>query len=348
MSQDTESATGIVSALKQNLTTPSGIAAAVLLLGLFTLPYLPNAGQFQVFLTAQILAFAIAAIAYNVLLGYTGLLSFGHAAFFGGSAYTIGLVVRYTSINEIFILIPIGILAATILATVIGYVSVRHTEVYYALLMLALGFLLYVIVLQLYNYTGGTDGVAISTPTVAGVDFLSTWGYVGYLSGVLYYIILAAFVISAVLLWVFMHSPFGLTLRTIRDSPERARAIGIPVLRYRWYATIVSGVFTGVGGAMYAFLNGHVTPDTVLHWSRSGELAFMTVLGGTGSFFGPVVGAGAFILIRSQAQQFTEYWHFVMGLVLFLIIVFEPKGISGIFNRLRRAAVSKWNDRGDS
>jgi branched-chain amino acid transport system permease protein len=348
MSQDIQTTAGVASTLKDSLTSVSGIALAILFVGAFALPYLPGTGQFQVFLTAQILSFAIAAIAYNVLLGYTGLLSFGHAAFFGGSAYSIGLVMRYTSINEAFILIPIGIATAAILAAIIGYVSVRHTEVYYALLMLALGFLLYILMLKLYTYTGGTDGVRVSAPTVGGIDFVEAWGYAGFLSGVIYYIVLISFVVSAVLLWVFMNSPFGLTLRTIRDSPERARAIGIPVHRYRWYATIVSGVFTGVGGVMYAFLNGHVTPDTVLHWSRSGELAFMTVLGGTGSFFGPVVGAGAFIILRSQAQQITEYWHFGMGLVLFLVIVFEPEGISGMVKTLRSRVVSRWNERGEN
>ena len=333
MSQDTD--TKMSSVVREGLVTPAGLAAALLVVLGLLLPYLPMAGQFEVFLMAQILAFAIAAVAYNVLLGYTGLLSFGHAAFFGGSAYAIGLVMRYTEIGEMFVLLPIGIVAAGVIAAVIGYISVRHTEVYYALLMLALSFLLYILMVKLYTYTGGTDGVPVTSPTVGGVDYVTVWGYAGYLQGILYYIIFGSFLISIGLLWVFMHSPFGLTLKTIRDSPDRARAIGIPVVRYRWYATIVSGVFTGVGGAMYAFLNGHVTPDTVLHWSRSGELAFMTVLGGVGSFFGPIAGAGAFILIRSEAQQITGYWHFVMGLVLFLIIVFEPQGVAGIVKRAR-------------
>lgn len=333
MSQDTD--TKMTSVVREGLVTPAGLAAALLVVLGLLLPYIPVFGQFEVFLTAQILAFAIAAVAYNVLLGYTGLLSFGHAAFFGGSAYAIGLVMRYTEIGEMFVLLPIGIVAAGVIAAVIGYISVRHTEVYYALLMLALSFLLYILTVKLYTYTGGTDGVPVTSPTVGGVDYVTVWGYAGYLQGILYYIIFGSFLLSVGLLWVFMHSPFGLTLKTIRDSPDRARAIGIPVVRYRWYATIVSGVFTGVGGAMYAFLNGHVTPDTVLHWSRSGELAFMTVLGGVGSFFGPIAGAGAFILIRSEAQQITGYWHFVMGLVLFLIIVFEPQGIAGIAKRAR-------------
>ncbi|WP_254544757.1 branched-chain amino acid ABC transporter permease [Halomarina pelagica] len=336
MSQDTD--TGIAGVVRDGFTTPFGLVTACLVALALVLPYLPVTGQFEVFLTAQILAFAIAAVAFNVLLGYTGLLSFGHAAFFGGSAYAIGLVLRYTEIRELFVLLPIGILAAAVLAVVIGYISVRHTEVYYALLMLALSFLLYVVTVKLYTYTGGTDGVPIASPTVAGIDYVAVWGYSGYLQGVLYYVVLLSFLASIALMWVFMNSPFGLTLKTIRDSPDRARAIGIPVVRYRWYATIVSGIFTGVGGAMYAFLNGHITPGSVLHWSQSGELAFMAVLGGIGSFFGPIAGAGAFILIRSEAQQFTEYWHFVMGLILFLIIVFEPGGVAGITGRIRRKA----------
>ena len=336
MSQDTD--TGKTAVIRDGVTTPSGLATAGLVVLALGLPYLPGTGQFEVFLTAQILAFAIAAVAFNVLLGYTGLLSFGHAAFFGGSAYAIGLVLRYTEIRELFILLPIGILAAAVLAVIIGYISVRHTEVYYALLMLALSFLLYVVTVKLYTYTGGTDGVTIPSPTVAGVDYVAVWGYSGYLQGILYYVVLFSFLVSIGLIWVFMNSPFGLTLKTIRDDPDRARAIGIPVARYRWYATIVSGVFTGVGGVMYALLNGHVTPGTVLHWSRSGELAFMAVLGGIGSFFGPIAGAAAFILVRSEAQQLTEYWHFVMGAILFLVIVFEPKGVAGIAKRIHAKA----------
>lgn len=344
MSQDTD--TEISTVLREGFTTPSGLATAGLVVLALALPYLPGAGQFEIFITAQILSFAIAAVAFNVLLGYTGLLSFGHAAFFGGAAYAVGLTLQYTGISELFVLLAIGIAAAFLIAVVIGYISVRHTEVYYALLMLALSFLLYVVTVKLYTYTGGTDGVPIPSPTVGGIDYVAMWGYNGYLQGVLYYVILGAFLVSIALMWVFMHSPFGLTLKTIRDSPERARAIGIPVVRYRWYATIVSGTFTGVGGAMYAFLNGHVTPDTVLHWSRSGELAFMAVLGGVGSFLGPIAGAGAFILIRSEAQQFTEYWHFVMGLVLFLIIVLEPEGVAGIAKRGYRR-VNEMLDRGE-
>lgn len=343
MSQDTN--TKVAGVIRDGVRSSRGLATAGLVVLALALPYLPSTGQFEVFLTAQILAFAIAAVAFNVLLGYTGLLSFGHAAFFGGAAYAIGLVMRYTDIGELFVLLPIGVLTAALLAVVIGYISVRHTEVYYALLMLALSFLLYVVMVKLYTFTGGTDGVTIASPTVAGVNYVAAWGYNGYLQGILYYVILFGFLGSIGLLWVFMNSPFGLTLKTIRDSPERARAIGIPVVRYRWYATIVSGVFTGVGGAMYAFLNGHITPDTVLHWSRSGELAFMAVLGGIGSFFGPIAGAGAFIMIRSEAQQITEYWHFVMGAILFLIIVFEPEGIAGIAKRLKAKATELVKER---
>jgi branched-chain amino acid transport system permease protein len=329
-----ESDTEIIGTIRDGVTTWSGLVTALLIVIALGLPYLPGTGQFTVFLTAQMLLFAIAAVAFNVLLGYTGLLSFGHAAFFGGSAYAIGFVLKYTAIQELFVLLPIGIFAAAVLAVVIGFISVRHTEVYYSLLMLALSFLIYVLMVKLYTVTGGTDGIAITAPTVAGINYIELWGYNGYLMGILYYVILFSFLISIALMWVFMKSPFGLTLKTIKDSPERARSIGIPVVRYRWYATIVSGVFTGISGALFALLNSHITPDTVLHWSHSGEIAFMTVLGGVGSFFGPIAGAGAFILLQSEAQQLTEYWHFVIGFVLFLVIVFEPRGIAGIAKRM--------------
>ena len=343
MSQDTN--TELTGVIRQRVTTVSGLATAAFVILALSFPYLPSTGQFEVFLVAQIFAFAIAAVAFNVLLGYTGLLSFGHAAFFGGAAYAVGFVLRYTSISELFVLLPIGVVTAAALAVVIGYISVRYTEVYYSLLMLALSFLIYVLMVKLYTITGGTDGLPIAAPTVGGVDYVSLWGYSGFLQGILYYVIVISFLVSVGLMWVFMNSPFGLTLKTIRDNSKRARAIGIPVIKYRWYATIVSGVFTGVGGVMYAVLNSHITPDTVLHWSRSGEFAFMAVLGGVGSFVGPIAGAGAFIIIRSQAQQLTEYWHFVMGAALFLIIVLEPAGIAGIVKRsYRKVAESVGGD----
>ena len=310
-------------------STLGATALGVFLIVALVWPYLPTTGQFEVFLFAQILVFATAALAYNVLLGYTGLLSFGHAAFFGGAAYAVGLTIEYVGIQEFFVLLPIGLLAAIALAAVLGYISVRHTEVYYALLMLALAHMLYILALKFYTITGGTDGIGIATPTVAGVNYVQAWGYTGFLLGVLYYLILFGFLLTAVLLWVFMHSPFGLTLRTIRDSPKRASAIGVPVRRYRWYASIVSGTFTGLGGIMYAFLNSHITPNTVLHWALSGELAFMTVLGGPGAFFGPAIGAGVYILIRNYALQATTYWHFMLGAVLLGVVLLFPGGIGG-------------------
>ena len=308
------------------------LAGGVVLALLF--PYFPVSG-FYVFLAAQIYVFMIAAVAYNVLLGYTGLLSFGHAAFFGGSAYAVAMSIHYLGIGEFFLLLPIGLAAALIIAFVIGYISVRHTEIYYALLMLALAHLLYVVNLNQYRVTGGSEGMAVPAPTIAGIDYASRLGYTVFLEGILYYLIVFLLLASAGLMWMMMHSPLGLTLKTIRDSPERAAALGIPVRRYRLHATIVSGVFTGMAGALYAFLNGHITPDGTLHWFRSGELVFMALLGGPASFFGPALGAAGYIGIRNLALTVVPgYWHFVMGGIILAVVMFMPTGIAGGLERV--------------
>jgi len=254
-----------------------------------------------VFLLGQILAFAIAALAYNVLLGYTGLLSFGHAAFFGGSAYAAGLAMQYYGMTELFLLIPLGVLVAGTIAVVIGFISVRHTEVYYALLMLALAHLIYVLTVKLYDHRRHRrrrdhDADHRRRQLPHGV------GYAGYLMGIL--LRHPALVRGDGRVAVDVHA---LAVRPhAQDYPGRSGASAghrhpgsaLPVVREHHVRTLYRS-----RGVMYAFLNGHVTPGTVLHWSGSGELAFMTVLGGTGWFFGPITGAGAFILIRVRPSS---------------------------------------------
>lgn len=292
------------------------------------LPYLQF--RFLTFLAAEIFIFAIVGLGYNVLLGYTGLLSFGHAAFFGGAGYTIGLLLEYTQIQSFVLLAGSALVIVFLLSAIMGFVSVRHTGVYYALLMLALAQILYLMVSKNYNLTGGTDGLRISAPTILGVNYAEQLGYNLYLQFILYFIIFVTFITVVVLLYQFMNSPFGLTLRTIRENPERAEAIGIPVKRYRWYASILSGVIVGIGGLLYAFLIGRVTPGSTLYWTLSGEIAFMTILGGPTTFFGPAVGAGVFIVLRTIILDVApEMWLLVLGTVLYFVVVFFPSGIYG-------------------
>jgi len=292
------------------------------------IPYLQE--RFLTFLAAEILIFGIVALGYNVLLGYTGLLSFGHAAFFGGAGYTIGLLFEYTEIQSFILLMLAAVLIVLVMSAIMGFISVRHTGVYYALLMLALAQVLYLVISKNYPLTNGTDGLRIDAPTIFGVNYVEQLGYNLYLEFILYFIILAIFITVVASLYRFMSSPFGLTLQTIRENPERAKAIGIPVKRYRWYASILSGVTVGIGGAMYALLIGRVTPGSTLNWTLSGEIAFMAILGGPATFFGPVIGAGIFLLLRTFILNTApDAWLFVLGSSLYIMVVFFPSGVYG-------------------
>lgn len=298
-----------------------------------SIPYFQE--SFLTFLVAEILIFGIVALGYNVLLGYTGLLSFGHAAFFGGAGYSIGLLFEYTGIQSFVILIGSAILVVVLMSAIMSFISVRHTGVYYSLLMLALAQVLYLVISKNYALTNGTDGLRIAAPTIFGVDYVEQLGYNLYLEFILYFIILATFIIVVASLYQFMSSPFGLTLQTIRENPKRAKGIGIPVKRYRWYASVLSGVTVGIGGLMYALLIGRVTPGSTLNWTLSGEIAFMTILGGPATFFGPVIGAGIFIILRTYILSTApDAWLFILGSSLYLMVVFFPSGVYGALRSL--------------
>lgn len=314
------------------------VGVALLIALLFAVPYVIQNFTW-IDITMSILIFALAAVAFNVLLGYTGLLSFGHAAFFGGAAYAVALAMKYAGITEFFLLMPIGILAATVLSVVIGWISVRHTGTYYALLMLALAQMLFVVANQLSSITGGSTGIRVANPTVLGVDFVEQLGYLDYLSGIYYYLIVFIVVVSLVLLWALMKSSFGLTLRAIREDAQRAQSVGIPVKRFRWYATIVSGSFTGIAGVLFAFKAGHITPASALYWLVSGEIAIMAILGGIGAFLGPAAGAFIFLVIEKYATEFVGgYWMFVQGILLLAVVLYFQEGvIAGLKRTLTRA-----------
>jgi len=301
--------------------------AGLLVIALLALPYMDL--KFEILdLAMSVLIFSLAAIAFNVLLGYTGLLSFGHAAFFGGAAYLVAIVMNFAGITEFLILLPLGIAGAFGLSVIIGWVSVRYTGTYYALLMLALAQMMYLVVSQLRNITGGSQGIGLPNPTFLGVNFAQQLGYLEYLAGIYYYVVVFIVGIGVVILWLLMRSSFGLTLRTVRENPERARSIGIPVKRYRWYATIVSGTFTGIAGVLFAFKAVHVTPDSTLYWLISGEIAIMAILGGIGTFLGPAVGALTFLVLKKYTIELVGgYWMLVQGLVLLAIVLVLRKGI---------------------
>lgn len=285
-------------------------------------------------LLAWMMCFAIAALGFNIVLGYTGLLSFGHAAFFGTGMYTMVLLMNRTGIHDLLVLLLLAMVAAAIVGVVIAALSIKTHEIYFALLTLALAQLLYVLAIRdVGGLTRGTDGISVTRPDFLGIPVSEVSAMV-YMMGFYYYVILVFLIATIVVLWVMLRSPFGLTLKMIRENSERAEMIGVPVMRYRLYSMTLSAAITGLGGALYAVLIGHITPE-YLNWTMSGEIAFMALLGGIGTFLGPVVGAGGFILLQELALSYTAYWHFTMGLVLFAVVLtLREKGIWGGAKRL--------------
>ncbi|MEM4781464.1 MAG: branched-chain amino acid ABC transporter permease [Halalkalicoccus sp.] len=280
-------------------------------------------------LLAWMMCFAIAALGFNIVLGYTGLLSFGHAAFFGTGMYTVVLTMERTEIQDLVAVLLLATVAAAVVGTAIAALSVKTHEIYFALLTLALAQLLYVLAVRdVGGLTRGTDGIGVTRPDFFGLP-VSELPATVYMLGFYYYVVLVFLVGTIAVLWVVLRSPFGLTLKMIRENPSRAEMTGVPVLRYRLYSMTLSAAITGLGGALYAILIGHITPE-YLNWTMSGEIVFMALLGGIGTFLGPIVGAGGFILLQEFALAYTDYWHFTMGLVLFAVVLtLREKGVWG-------------------
>jgi branched-chain amino acid transport system permease protein len=282
------------------------------------------------------LAFAIAALGFNLLLGYTGLLSFGHSAYFGAGAYTVAFIARDLHVQSMELCILGALLSALVVAALFGYVCVRHTRIFFGILTLALSQVLWSLAFKFFWVTGGTDGIRVprSGITLLGglLDFKGAGAYQRFVYSYYYYV-LALFVLATAIMWVIVHSPFGKALQAIRDNETRAGFVGIPVRRYRWIAFIISGLFTALAGALWVPLNGLTTPD-ILYWPFSGEIVFMTVLGGFRNFFGPIIGAVAFNYLKVYAVASSQYWQMVLGGVLVILVLALPAGIVGTLSNL--------------
>jgi branched-chain amino acid transport system permease protein len=282
--------------------------------------------EFQTLTLLYGLIAAIGALGFNLLLGYTGLLSFGHSAFFGGGAYTVAFMVKYLKLASMELFLAGSALTSALLSLVFGFVCVRYTRIFFGILTLALSQVLWSLAFKFFNITGGSDGLRVPTPTILGGGIPDD--KMAFLAHQYYYYVLALFAIAVVLMWVIVHSPFGKALQAIRDNEVRAEFIGIRIRRYRLIAFVISGVFTGVAGALWAPLNGLASPD-ILVWTFSGEIVFMTVLGGFRTFVGPIIGAIAFTYLKTYAVGFTVYWQLLLGTVLVVLVLALPTGIMG-------------------
>ena len=216
-----------------------------------------------------------------------------------------------------------------------GYVCVRHTRIFFGILTLALSQVLWTLAYKFFWVTGGTDGLRVSfgNLTLLGglIDFKGRDAYQSFTQSYYYYV-LFLFCVCTALMWVIVHSPFGKALQAIRDNETRAQFLGIPIRRYRWLAFLLSGTFTGLAGILWVPLNGLVTPD-ILYWPFSGEIVFMTVLGGFRTFTGPIVGGVVFNYLKANAVASTAYWQLLLGVVLLILVLALPKGIVGTLSQ---------------
>jgi branched-chain amino acid transport system permease protein len=310
------------------------VAAMAILVGLALLPAVVD--PYQTVLITYGLIMAIAALGFNLLLGYTGLLSFGHSAYFGTGAYTVAFIVRDLGAQSMELCIIGGLVGTVLVSALFGFVCVRHTRIFFGILTLALSQVLWSLAFKFFWVTGGTDGirVAYAKLTLLGglVDFTGPGSFQRFVFAYYYYV-LGLFALATVIMWVIVHSPFGKALQAIRDNETRASFVGISVRRTRWIAFVISGAFTGLAGTLWVPLNGLTTPD-VLYWPFSGEIVFMSVLGGFRTFAGPIVGAVAFNYLKTTAVASTEYWQLLLGVVLVALVLVLPSGIVGTAARL--------------
>ncbi|RMG85735.1 MAG: branched-chain amino acid ABC transporter permease [Candidatus Dadabacteria bacterium] len=273
------------------------------------------------------------AMSFNLLFGGAGLLSFGQAALFGVGSYGAALVLLHgpPSLGLAFVA---GVGGAAAVAAVIGYLSVRRDEIFFAMLTLGFGMMLYTVAHNWREVTGGSDGLSgFAVPGLPG-------GISLYAPVHMYFFTLAVVAAGVVLLWRVQRSAFGLILRASRENRERLAFVGGAVPRYRLAAFVLSGALSGVAGVLFCLFNQMATPD-LMHWSASARPVLMTILGGAGVFPGPLFGAAAFFALEQVVTHFTENWMLVLGAVLIPVVIFFPEGLLGTavgFVRSRKGA----------
>jgi len=279
-------------------------------------------------LAADILAWALFATAFDIMLGYTGLLSFGQAAFFGGGAYTAGLLAQRLGVPY-----PLNALAAALAAGLIALplmgLAIRRRGIYLAMITLAFGQMVFYVVNEWRSLTGGENGVqGIPRPALGGVDISSSTAY--------YYAAFPLAVLGLLLCWRIVRSPFGRVLLAIRENDVRTETLGYAVHRYKLLAAVLSCALSGLAGGIWVINHGFVALDAV-HWTTSGLVVIMVLLGGMGTRLGPLVGAALVLLLRDFISTWTDAWGVVTGTIFILVILIFRQGIVGTIERLLEA-----------
>lgn len=302
----------------------AGKAILGLIVALFflALPFaLERFSQYYVYLAIKIMVWTLFAVSFNLVLGYGGMMSFGHAAFFGSGAYACGLLLVKTSCPTVLAFLAAPVVAA-IIGLAIGYFSVKiRGTFYFATLTLSFSQLIYILVYKWRSFTFGDDGIQ-GIPVPALMSTVDT--YVNY-----YFFALGVTAACVYVLWRVTRSPFGLMLRTIRDDPERSAFIGVNTNNYRLMAFVISAFFSGIAGALFTLMETSLSPD-ILFWTFSGEVILMGLLGGAQVFFGPALGAAIMVLLNSFLTSYTQHWGMFLGVTLVFIVLFFPEGVGGL------------------
>jgi branched-chain amino acid transport system permease protein len=297
------------------------------------------ASTYHVLLMLPFMAYAIVLLGLNLLFGYTGLVSFGHALFIGLGAYAGAFLTTHAKIRSLEVILLVAAALGALVAVPVAALCVRYVKIYFGMLTLAFGMLFYTFVLKFYRLTGGDEGTPFLRPSLLGRS-LDAMPKIDYLVGPYYYYSLGVLALAALVMWRIVHSPFGLCLKTIRDNPVKAETLGISVTRHRFYAFVISAIYAAVGGALLGPPTGNVDP-TLAYWTHSGNIVFMTLLGGFTSFFGPVVGAFVFIYLQNWVMSVVPYWRLIFGAMLAVIVIAAPDGLVGLVTRRRPALTGR-------
>lgn len=304
-------------------------ANALIWIVLLTMPYWMGAIGGYTELASRVVVFGLAAMALNFLLGFTGVLSFGHAAYFGLGAYGAAMTIKYLVPSTPLGLL-VGIVVGTLAAAVIGALIVKLRGVYFAMVTIAFAQVFYFITFRWNSVTGGDDGLTGWHRQIINLGFTQI-DIMGS-DKAFYYLVLAVFAVAVGIMALLLRSPFGRTLIAIRENEQRARFLGIPVEQHIWLAFVISCVFASLAGALYALLNNFVDPRS-LYWTQSGNFVIMAVLGGMRSFWGPLIGAAIFVVLQDYVSSHTANWMSFIGLFFVLVVLFFPRGVLGIFKR---------------
>jgi len=302
---------------------------AAVIAALAALAVLPQLiSPYYVTLVLPAFAYGIALLGFNLLFGYTGLLSFGHALFVAVGAYSAAVLTAKLGVKSLEAIMLVSALAAVLVAIPVGLLSVRYVRIFFGILTLAFGMLFHSFLFKFYNLTGGDTGLRVLRPSLFGFAFPNL-DKTSFLVGPFYYYCLGLLAVMGLVMWRVVGSPFGLQLTAIRENRRKAEYLGVRARLFCMIAFAISAFYCAIGGVILAVNTGQADPD-LAYWTHSGELVFMTVLGGFAHFFGPLVGAFAYVFLKSQLMSVTEYWRFVMGAILVVIVVVLPRGLIGI------------------